>query len=187
MVGPGGGLGNVYVYLRSPKAGLCPELEAAVEKQVVLDNRDCIFQPHCMKIWHTKQEFSIVNSDSVAQNVAFSPLGDVPANIVLPVGGTAAYRFGRKQNSPVPIACNYHPWERGYVLPRDNPYVDITAIDGTFHIEKLPVGEWQFQVWHEKVDYLDTPQWPKGRFTMTIKPGANDLGTIKIAPALLGS
>jgi hypothetical protein len=185
MVGPDAGLANVYVYLRTPRAPIAPELEAAAPKQVKLDNRDCIFQPHCMKIWLTREEYFIVNSDPVAQNVAFTPLGDTPANIILAVGGSAVYRFSRKQSAPIPIACNYHPWERAFILPRDNPYVDISAADGTFTIAKLPPGQWQFQVWHEKVGFLETPQWPKGRFDFTIKPGANDLGTIKISPEML--
>ncbi len=184
LVADGGGLSNVYVYLRSPKAPVCPELAATAPKQVLLDNRDCIFKPHCMAIWYPKQEFSIVNSDPIAQNVAFSPLGDVPANIVLPVGGTAVHKFARKQTAPVPIACNYHPWERAYVLPRDNPYLAISAA-GTFLIPKLPVGEWEFQAWHEKPGWLELPEWPRGRFRFTVKPGKNDLGTIKIVPARL--
>jgi hypothetical protein len=178
-------LANVYVYLRSAKAPICPDLDAAAARQVVLDNRDCIFRPHCMKIWCTRQEYSIINSDPVAQNVAFAPLGDVPANIVLPVGGRAIYKFRRGQGSPVPIACNYHPWERAYVLPRDNPYVAISAADGTFRIAKLPVGPWQFQTWHEKAEYFNATEWSKGRFRFTIRPGINDLGTVNIAPALL--
>jgi hypothetical protein len=185
LVGPDGGLANVYVYLRSPKAPNCPELAASMPKKVTLDNRDCIFRPHCMKIWLGKQEYAIVNSDPIAQNVAFSPLGDTPANIVMAVGGKATHKFTRKQNTPVPIACNYHPWERAYVLPRDNPYVDISAADGLFRIARLPVGTWQFQAWHEAAGPLATADWPKGRFTFTVKPGQNDLGTIKIQPALL--
>jgi len=190
MVGTGGGLGNVYVYVRTRSVDVCPELEAPADKQVVLDNLDCIFVPHCLKIWYTVQELSIVNSDPVAQNVAFSPLGDVPANLILPLAKPdaqtkAAWKFSRKQNVPVPIACNYHPWESAHILPRDNPYVDITKMDGTFTIPKLPVGELEFQVWHEKVGYLETPQWPRGRFKMTIKPGTNDLGMVKISPKWL--
>jgi hypothetical protein len=185
MIGPNGGLANIYVYLRNPKVPVCPELEAALAARVVLDNRDWVFQPHCLNIWYARQEFSIINSDPVAQNVAFAPLGDPPANIVLPVGGKATYRFARKQSRPVSIACNYHPWERAYVLPRDNPYVAISAADGTFLIAKLPVGQWQFQAWHERVDWLDTPEWPKGRFNVTIRPGTNDLGTIRIATTLM--
>jgi hypothetical protein len=184
MVGPDGGLANVFVYVRSRKVEICPELAALMPKRVTLDNRDCIFMPHCMAIWIEPQEFQIVNSDPVAQNVAFSPLGDVAANTVLPVGAKTTWKFQRKQNLPVPIACNYHPWESAYILPREDPYVAITAADGTFSIPKLPIGELEFQVWHERAGYLDTAQWPKGRFELAMKPGTNDLGTIKLSPAL---
>ncbi len=138
-----------------------------------------------MKIWYPRQEYFIVNSDPVAQNVAFTPLGDVPANIVLPVGGSATYKFRRSQSSPVPIACNYHPWERAYILPRANPYVAISAADGTFCLARLPVGRWQFQTWHERTEFFNRREWPKGCFSFTVRPGSNDLGTIKIAAGLL--
>jgi hypothetical protein len=188
MVGQDGGLANVYVYVRSRRVDICPELEESIEKRVLLDNRDCIFIPHCMWIWCEKQEYYIVNSDPVAQNVAFSPLGDVPANIILTPppdeAAKATWKFKRKQNIPVPIACNYHPWESAYVLPRDNPYVAISGGDGTFRICKLPVGELEFQAWHERLGYLATPEWEKGRFKMTIKPGVNDLKTIKLPPSM---
>jgi len=185
MVGSDGGLMSVFIYLRTVKVEICPELAAAAPKRVTLDNRDCIFQPHCMAIWYDRQEFYIVNSDPVAQNVAFTPLGDTPANIVLPVGGDASHQFGRKQNLPVPIACNYHPWESAYILPRDNPYFDLSQADGTFRIAKVPLGMLEFQAWHERVGYLDAPQWPKGRFTVTVRAGINDLGTLKLNPLLL--
>jgi hypothetical protein len=188
MVGEDGGLGNVYVYVRTRKVDICPELEESAPKQVLLDNRDCIFMPHCMWIWCDKQQYSIVNSDPIAQNVAFSPLGDVPANIILTPapseGDKAVWTFRRKQNIPVPIKCNYHPWESAYVLPRDNPYAAVSAMDGTFRIPRLPAGTLEFQVWHEKVGYLDAPGWPKGRREITIKPGVNDLGTITLAPPI---
>jgi hypothetical protein len=185
MVGEGGGLANVFLYVRDRKVDICPELEEAVEKRITLDNRDCIFIPHAMAIWADKQEFYIVNSDPVAQNVAFSPLGDTPANIVLAVGADATWKFRRAQTIPVPIACNYHPWESAFILPRDNPYVAISAMDGTFRIPKLPVGKkLELQIWQERVGYLDTPDWKKGRFEIEIKPGANDLGTIKLPPKM---
>jgi hypothetical protein len=186
LVGPEHGLAGVYVFLRSRAVPICPELAAAVPNHVTLDNRDCIFKPHCLMIWLDKQELRIINSDPIAQNVAFSPPGDAPANIVMPVGGKATYQFSRRQNVPVHIACNYHPWESGFILPRDNPYTAISAADGTFRIAKLPVGTWQFQAWQEQVGGLELPPWPKGRFTATIKPGANDLGTIRIEPAQWG-
>jgi hypothetical protein len=185
MAGSDGGLMNVFLYVRTPKVEICPALAESAPARVVLDNRGCIFQPHCLTIWHDKQAFYVVNSDPVAQNVAFSPLGDVPANIILPVGGDATHQFGRKQNLPVPIACNYHPWESAYILPRDNPYADVSRPDGSFRLPQLPVGTLEIQAWHERVGYLETPEWPKGRFTVTIRPGSNDLGVIKLNPLLL--
>jgi hypothetical protein len=180
MVADDGGLANVFVYLRTAKAAIHPDLEKTIEKKVLLDNRDCIFQPHCLTIWFDHQELHIVNSDPVAQNVAFSPLGDSPANIVLAVDAKATHKFARKQNAPVHIACNYHPWESGWILLRDNPYMAVSKKDGSFEIAKLPTGEWEFQVWHERTENLDRPEWPKGRFKFTVKPGKNDLGTIKL-------
>jgi len=183
MVDANGGLGNVFVYVRTKRVTVCPELEHSVSEKVVLDNRDCIFKPHCMTIWYTKQVFEIINSDPVGQNVAFTPILDTPANIVLPVGGKATHTFNRAQTIPAKILCNYHPWESAYILPRDNPYMAISKSDGTFRISKLPVGELEFQVWHERVGYLTTPEWSRGRFKMEIKPGVNDLGTIKCDPS----
>jgi hypothetical protein len=184
MVGEEGGLGNVYVYVRSRRVRVNPEIENSIDKQVLLDNRDCIFMPHCMTIWCDKQEFYIVNSDPVAQNVAFNPLGDRPANIVIPVEGDATWTFRRRQSLPVPIKCNYHPWESAHVLPVDHPYAAVSAIDGTFRIANLPVGGLEFQVWHERVGYLATSDWSRGRFEMEIRPGVNDLGTIRLAPSM---
>ncbi|MBN2291793.1 MAG: hypothetical protein JXM70_05170 [Pirellulales bacterium] len=187
-IGKDGGLANVYVYLRTKtreKVDICPELAKSVPKHVVLDNRDCIFKPHCMSIWTDKQELSIVNSDPVAQNVAFSPLGGKPANIVLPAppdkASKATWTFKKKQRLPVTIACNYHPWEVAYILPLDHPYCAISKDDGTFTIPKLPVGKnLEFQVWQERIGYLATDDWKLGRIKIKIKPGKNDLGTIKL-------
>ena len=184
MVADDGGLANVYLYVRDRRVDVCPELAESVEKRVTLDNRDCIFIPHCMKIWNSRQEFYIKNSDPVAQNVAFSPNLDQPANIVIPVGADATWKFNRPQRKPVPIACNYHPWESAYILPVDHPYVAITGEDGTFTVRGLPLGELEFQFWHERTDFLETRDWPRGRLTVAIRAGLNDLGTIKLPPAL---
>jgi len=185
MVLKNAGVANVFVYVRSKTVNIHPDWQHLAGKRVTLDNRDCIFMPHCFTIWYPQQEFYTVNSDPVAQNIAFEPPGDTPCNIVLPVHGDGTYKFSRKQNVPVTIHCNYHPWESGYVLPRDNPYMAVSGGEGEFRIPKLPVGaELEFQAWHERCGYLETPGWPKGRFTLKIQPGAHDLGTIKLAAAL---
>ncbi len=40
------------------------------------------------------------------------------------------------------------------MLIRDNPYGTVSAADGSFKIEKIPAGEVEFVIWHEKIRYL---------------------------------
>ena len=158
------------------RASPSPGVGASAPKRVTLDNRDCIFKPALLDDLAGQAGVVIVNSDPIAQNVAFSPPGDAPANIVMPVGGKATLQVLPPAEQPVHIACNYHPWESAFILPRDNPYAAISAADGTFRIAKLPLGTWEFQAWQEQVGGLDTAgAGPRAVSPSTIQPGENDL------------
>jgi hypothetical protein len=185
MVGPDGGLANVFVYARTRGLDVPPDLQASLPSQVKLDNRDCIFMPHCLTLWYSQQTMLVVNSDPVAQNIAFRPLGDAAANFILPPAPgdnvEVDWKFNRPQIAPFLVTCNYHSWESAFVLPCENPYFAMSADDGTFRISGLPVGKIEFQCWHERIGYVDSPQWPRGRFQREIQAGTNDLGTIHFA------
>lgn len=77
--------------------------------------------------------------------------------------------------------CNIHPWMRGYVLLRANPYMAKTDANGRFLIRNLPVGEHRFQFWHERTGYLSKVQIgsrstdARGRLKLKIKPAMNYL------------
>lgn len=58
--------------------------DVRLPQTVLLDNRDAIFKPHVLTLWVGHQTLRIVNSDPIAQNVAFAPPGDRTANLVLP-------------------------------------------------------------------------------------------------------
>ena len=189
MVGRDGGLANVFVCLRTRRVAVCPELEKQAANEVLLDNRDCIFQPHCTTIWLGKQEYHIVNSDPIAQSVAFSPPGDAPANIVLAAAPgkniEARWKFRRRQAGPwrstattirgkricasVGSSLRRYFGRRREVLHRQAAGRPL-GVSGVAREGRT----------------ARRAEWPKGRFTATIKPGTNDLGTIKIAPRLLG-
>lgn len=189
VVGPDGGVANVIVYVRTPRVEVHPDYEASAGDEVVLDNHGGRFEPRIVPI-RLSQTLLVKNSDPCPHNSNIQPLGDVGVNPLLPAAGTIEHKFNRAQNIPVPVSCNVHPWMNGYVLPRDNPYAVVSDKDGTFVIEKLPAGtELEFQFWQEKAGYLqevtvdDQPaKWERGRMTMTLAPGENDLGTIKLAP-----
>jgi hypothetical protein len=126
----------------------------------------------------------VKNSDTFAHNSNLTELGGAGANPLIAPAAQATYKYVRAQNIPQPVNCNIHPWMKGLVLPRDNPYFAVSKADGTFEIKDLPVGKLEFQVWHEP-GFVDTKDWPKGRFTMDIKAGDNDLGAIKLDPKSL--
>ena len=96
-----------------------------------------------------------------------------------------------KNAEPVPasVACNIHPWMKGWLVVPPTPYVAVSGKDGKFELKNLPVGtEIEFQAWQETKGYLDKANiggkdagWAKGRFKMKIKAGNNDLGDIKVS------
>ena len=73
---------------------------------------------------------------------------------------------------------------------RDSPYMAKSDANGRFTIKNLPTGEHTFQLWHERVGYLRNIELnshatsDRGRLTVTIKEGANQLGVGKLAPVL---
>ena len=192
LVDPEGGLANVLIYVRTKDVDVHPNFAQNANDQVVLDNKGGRFEPRVLGL-RLSQELLVRNPDPVAHNTNISPLGDAGINPLLPPAQQVEHRFNRAQNIPAPVQCNVHPWMKAYVLPRANPYFAVSATDGTFEIEKLPAGtELEFQLWQEKSGYLKDAASEngklkaseRGRFTITLEPGKNDLGDIHVDPKL---
>ena len=183
------GIANVVVYVRTKGVQVHPDVAAAATKPVVYDNKGCRFEPHVLAVT-IGQPLVIRNSDPVGHNSNGSPPGDTPFNPLIPAnGGEFEYKFKRGQQKGVPVTCSIHPWMKGYVLPRDNPYVAVTNDKGEFEIKNLPAGEeLEIQLWHEKADNgLEADsKWPKGRQKLKVTAdGVVDLGEIKVSAAAL--
>ena len=179
------GIANVVLFIRSKvdEKAIHPDA-LAVPPQVTVDNLNCRFEPHVLPVWFAKQKVLLKNSDPVGHNTNLAPLGDTQVNPLLAANASQEYKFKKKQNLPVPVSCNIHPWMKGYVVVRDNPYTVVTPIDGKFELKNIPVGKHEFGIWHEKCGWVDTKDWPKGKLTMEIKAGPNDLGVVKLDPKL---
>ena len=196
LVGPSGGLANVVVYLRTKKTSnipIHPDSEKDVAETVELDNLKCMFHPH-MLVMRTSQTLDIKNSDTVGHNTNIQPIKAVngATSQMISPSGALKYKFKVAEYIPVVAACNIHPWMKAYILPRDDPYATVSAADGTFEIKNVPAGsELEFQLWHERPGYLGNIEVNgnklarNGRLKITLKPGENDLGKIKVPPAKL--
>ncbi len=149
LVDSTGGLANVVLYLRNRNVEVHPDYAASANERAVLDNKDCHFVPHVL-VMHTSQPFIIKNSDSVGHNTNAALTANAPFNVIIPAGKEAEEKLSSAETAPATVTCNIHPWMKGYVVVLSQPYVAVSAKDGTFEIKNVPAGiPLEFQAWHE--------------------------------------
>ena len=185
VVDPNGGLANVMVYVRGqPKVH--PDYEKTASDTIVLDNKGCRFDPHVAAV-RVGQTLQIKNSDPEAHNTNIKGR-NLETNLVLASGTTSDVKVEAPETLPAMVSCNIHPWMKGRILVRSNPYFAISGKDGSFEIKNLPAGDLEFIVYHERSGYVTDAKlkagnvtWPKGVLKVTIKPDMEiDLGDIKL-------
>lgn len=189
-----GGIANVVVYLYVARGGKKPPVhdsyKSSEKAEVVCDNDKCRFEPH-VTVLRTTQTFLAGNKDTVGHNVNLSTLKNPAQNVLIPSGGKIKLNLSQEELLPTPIACNIHPWMKGYVVVKEHPYVGVSDKDGKVTIKNVPAGKWTFQLWQEASGFVTegkvagkATKWERGRMDVTIKAGANDLGEIKLAPSI---
>lgn len=181
LVDAQGGLCNVLLFVRTKDVPVHPRRLRDLPPRVVLESKGLRFEPHILALT-TAQTLVIRNSDPFAINANVTEIGGPGMNPLLAPAHEATYKFRQVHGLPQPVTSNIQPWYKAYILPCGNPYFAISQTDGTFALHGLPLGEFEFQAWHEVPGFINTPDWPKGRFRRRIEPGENDLGTIKLLP-----
>ena len=173
----------VMMYLKrgAEKPPVHPAYDAALQKPVVIDNKNCRFHPHA-SFARTGQTVRLKNSDDVGHNCHIV-LFNSEINLNLPIGEHVDVEFDKVEKFPGQVKCDMHFWMDGVLLVRDEPYVAITDKDGNFEIKNIPAGKWQFQFWHKKAGYMKYLKIPgmkpgrRGEIEIEIKQGETlDLG-----------
>ncbi len=190
------GIANIVVRLETKRGGNLPRVHDSYQEhesaRVKLENKGCRFSPHVCLL-RTSQTLVISNEDSVAHNTAAYLNRNDPFNEVTAPGKSTERNIELIERQPVKVACSIHPWMMGWLVVSDHPYAAVTDADGRFRIRQLPVGEHTVQIWQEKAGVITRGmrdgkpiEWKRGRVTLTIQPGENNLGEIHI-PAIVFS
>jgi plastocyanin len=145
LLGDNGALQNVVVYLQGDfSAYSFPQTEMPVK----VNQEGCIYDPHVVAVM-TGDPLEVTNVDSVTHNInAMSRLRQGWNETQLPGGTPIVRRFAREE-IPMPVKCNMHPWMRFYVAVLNHPYFQVTGKDGQFALRNVPPGEYTLMAWHE--------------------------------------
>tara|TARA_R100001132_G_scaffold27429_1_gene33345 strand:+ start:26680 stop:27426 length:747 start_codon:yes stop_codon:yes gene_type:complete len=188
VIGSQGGIKNIFVHLKDKnfKDELIHPDYQKLPDQVVIQHLGNRIEPHATVLWQPHQKLLVLNKDPNLHLPHFFPIiNRLSESIHTQPARKKFIKFEHSELLPMQIKCDIHPWETGYLLVQNHPYFSITDETGAFKIKYLPVGEWEFRVWHEQVGHLLAREdWDRGRIKIQIIPGNNDLGVIKVAPEL---
>lgn len=148
VVGEGGGLADVFVYVKS---GLDGKTFPAPDKAQVLDQVGCEYTPYILGL-QTGQKLVVKNSDPVLHNVHPTPTsaGNKESNLAqLPKGKDLEFTFPSEEIL-LRFKCDVHPWMFAYVGVLKHPFWAVSDKDGSFKIKDLPPGKYTIEAYHRK-------------------------------------
>ena len=133
-----------------------PGLHQSKQKEIVFDQKGCRFIPHVM-IVRTDQKVIVKSGDGCAHNTHTTAIFNQERNFLLSPNDRKGVKlsFKKAESLPMPVKCDIHPWMRAHWLIIDHPYATVTDKNGVFTIDKLPAGEVEFRIWHERVGYIN--------------------------------
>jgi len=147
VVGTGGSLANVFVYV---KDGLGNRVFPVPATAVVLAQQDCTYQPHVFGI-QVGQTLDIVSNDPTLHNVHAIPMANQEFNFGQATPGVKNQHVFSTMEVMVPFKCDVHNWMNAYVGVLDHPFFAVSGTDGAFSLNGLPPGTYTIEAVHEKL------------------------------------
>jgi hypothetical protein len=168
-----------FAYLVRPQGANPDAVKALLAKaaNVVIDQKNCEFIPYVTALIQD-QPVVLKSSDPTNHNVRFAAFANAPFNQILPANGQVEVKLIAERR-PIPLACDIHPWMKGYIMVFDHPFFAITGEDGSFEISGVPAGTQNLVVWQEKKGYV-TEGLARG-MAVEVKAGeVTNVGPIKL-------
>ena len=144
LVSADGRLRNAAVILR-PLSGSV----VAPPKKLVLDNQHCAFTPH-VQVAPRGSELLLKNSDPILHTVHARLGSETLFNVGLPKWRQVSKRLDR--TGVIKIDCDVlHTWMSAAIIVTDSPYSAVTDDKGGFYFDDIPAGNYQLEIWHERL------------------------------------
>jgi hypothetical protein len=144
LVGKDGGLQNAVISLR-PRGGAA----APPPARIILDNRRCAFSPH-VQVTAVGSELLLKNSDPILHTVHARLGSDTLFNVGLPKWRQVTKLLDRP--GVIKIDCDVlHTWMSAVIVVTTAPHFAVTDAKGEFSLDGLWPGEYEAQIWHEKL------------------------------------
>jgi plastocyanin len=144
QVSAGREIRNAVVWIENPPAGVAP----APARKVEVDQKGCSFIPRVVVV-PAGGTVDFLNSDRLLHNIHATPKVNVTFNRTQPMGRTIPVTFAEPEI--VRINCDLHSWMTAWVVVAAHRFYAVTGADGSFAFDDLPPGDYQLQVWHERL------------------------------------
>jgi len=149
VLGEGQTMGNVFVHVKNaPKKSY-----ETPEEPVVISQKGCVYAPHVLGIM-VNQQMKIRNEDGTLHNVHALCKKNKEFNMAMPKFRKVATKTFTEAEDMFLIKCDVHPWEGAWISVMTHPFFATTGKEGTYEIKGLPAGEYEIEVWHEKLKTL---------------------------------
>jgi len=144
LIGPDGGLANAVVVFRSLEGRTSPH-----PGTLTLDNKQCAFTPH-VQVGVVGSELLLKNSDPILHTVHARMGNETLFNVGLPNWRRVTKRLERA--GVIKINCDVlHTWMSAAIVIIESPYFAMTDGVGRFKFGGLPTGDYEVEVWHERL------------------------------------
>lgn len=116
---------------------------------VIVRQQSCMYTPRTQG-GLTGQALQIHNTDLTLHNVHAYGGADSLFNQALPKQAAPIEKKLPDESTIVKLACDLHPWMRGFVVVVENPFFAATEPGGEFSIGGVPPGTYELRTWHSQ-------------------------------------
>jgi plastocyanin len=146
IVDPSGGIANAVVIVKGAKGDMKPG-------EVKFDQKGCDYVPHVLA-FPAGSTVDIVNSDGILHNIHTYSTKNPSFNMAQPKFKKV---IQQKVDQPevIRVTCDAHGWMHGWWVATDTPFFAVTDAKGNYTIAGVPAGNYDVEVWQEKLGTQD--------------------------------